>query len=77
MINKKRKDILKKAKKDGKIPLKPNSGDICPHCKRNWGTKENPRNWHRHHCIKTEKFIGWLCGDCNMSFHDQRRKNIS
>lgn len=72
---KQRKICLDKATKKGQIPEKPKPGDKCPQCKRSWGTNKKPRNWHRHHI--DDDFISWLCGDCNMSLHDQRHKNIN
>jgi len=65
--NKRRSKTLKEAHKNGEIPDMPNSGDICPNCNREWHGK-----WHRHHDDVNHKFIDWLCGNCNMSFHDQR-----
>lgn len=49
------------------IPEKPNKGDSCPNCNREW-----EGNWHRHHV--DDKFIAYICGHCNMSFSDQRNK---
>jgi hypothetical protein len=66
-INKRRTATLVEAFKNGEIPDTPNPGEICPHCNREWYGK-----WHRHHDDVNHKFIEWLCGDCNMSFHDQR-----
>ena len=64
--NKQRKKVF-----DGAyIPSKPNKGDNCPNCNRQWSG-----NWHRHH--EGDNFISWLCGHCNMSFSDQRNKLIS
>lgn len=65
--NKKRQKILNEANDKGLIPDKPNSGDICEGCGREWHG-----NWHRHHDDKTHEFISWLCGHCNMSQSDQR-----
>ena len=65
--NKKRDKTLKEAHNNGEIPEAPKSGDTCPHCERKWYG-----NWHRHHDDINHKFINWLCGNCNMSFHDQR-----
>ena len=62
--NKQRKEVLDNAD----IPPKPRAGTHCPHCQRAWSG-----NWHRHHV--GDKFVGWLCGHCNMSFSDQRNKN--
>lgn len=73
---KERKDTLKKAEKEGKIPPKPKPGDICTNCNRKWGSHEQPRNWHQDHNQKTHEFRRWLCGDCNMALHDHRH-NIS
>ena len=70
--DKERKDTLDNAKKAGKIPPKPNPGDICSNCHRSWGTPENPRNWHRDHDAIKNEFRRWLCGDCNMALHDHR-----
>jgi len=69
---KERKDTLKKATKEGKIPTQPKPGDICPKCQRKWGSEEKPRNWHRDHDAIKNEFRGWLCGDCNMAQHDHR-----
>jgi len=64
--NKQRKKVF-----DGAyIPSKPNKGDNCPNCNRQWSG-----NWHRHH--EGDNFISWLCGHCNMSFSDQRNKLIN
>ena len=70
--DKERKETLKKAGKEGKIPPKPAPGDVCKYCNRNWGSKEQPRNWHRDHDAIKNEFRGWLCGDCNMAKHDHR-----
>lgn len=67
--NKERKKVLDKFKNE--IPPKPKKGTRCPNCKRAWSG-----NWHRHHDKKTEKFIKWLCGNCNMALQDQRNSNI-
>ncbi len=64
--NKQRQDVFEKDKK--KIPDKPKNNDICPSCDREWDG-----NWHKHHI--DNDFICWICGDCNMSFRDQRNKN--
>jgi hypothetical protein len=64
--NKQRQKVLKNAT----IPPRPESGAPCSHCNRSWSGK-----WHRHHM--GEDFKGWLCGQCNMSLHDQRNKNAS
>jgi len=48
---------------------KPKKGDICDCCGREWY-----HNWHRHH--EGDKFIGYICGHCNMSLSDQRNKNF-
>jgi len=53
----------------GQIPPKPAKGDVCSHCQRQWSG-----NWHRHH--QGDKFLGWLCGHCNMSFSDHRNKGV-
>lgn len=73
---KERKDTLKKAEKEGKIPPPPAQGDICTNCNRKWGSSEKPRRWHRDHDAKKNEFRRWLCGDCNMALHDHRH-NIS
>jgi hypothetical protein len=70
--SKERKKTLEKANKEGKIPPKPEPGDICPNCNRNWGSIETPRNWHRDHDAIKNEFRRWLCGDCNMAQHDHR-----
>jgi hypothetical protein len=70
--DKERQETLKRAAKEGKIPPKPNPGDICPKCNRAWGAIDNPRNWHRDHDAIKNEFRGWLCGDCNMANHDHR-----
>jgi hypothetical protein len=72
IMNKERQNTLNRAKKEGKIPPKPNQGDICSHCNRSWGTKEQPKKWHRDHDAIQNEFRGWLCGDCNMAKHDHR-----
>jgi hypothetical protein len=72
LMNNERKNTLKRAKIEGKIPPKPNPGDICTGCNRNWGTIEQPRNWHRDHDAIKNEFRGWLCADCNMAKHDHR-----
>jgi hypothetical protein len=69
--NKKEKDETMKKDKN-KIPKKPEPGSMCPNCKRSWGTKENPRNWHKDHDAIKHEFRGWLCGHCNMSKSDHR-----
>jgi hypothetical protein len=61
--NKKRKIVLDSAD----IPEKPKKGDVCINCDRSWNG-----NWHRHHV--DDKYIGYICGHCNMSFNDQRNK---
>ena len=71
-----RKTTLDKATKNNEIKDKPLPGDICEKCNRKWGSKEQPRNWHRDHDAIQNKFRGWLCGDCNMAKHDHRH-NIS
>ncbi len=63
---------LKRARESGKIPPKPAAGAVCPNCKRNWGTPEEPRNWHQDHDAIQGIFRMWLCGDCNMAKHDHR-----
>ena len=68
-IGDKRKMILDKEK--DAIPEKPRPGSICPNCERAW-----QGNWHRHHDDVTEKFIKWLCGNCNMALQDQRNKQV-
>ena len=68
---KKEKDETMKKDKD-KIPEKPEPGSICPNCNRSWGTKENPRNWHKDHDAIKHEFRRWLCGHCNMSQSDHR-----
>ena len=73
--NKKEKDETMKKDKN-KIPNKPEPGSICPNCQRSWGTKDNPRNWHKDHDAIKHEFRGWLCGHCNMSKSDHRN-NIS
>ena len=65
--NKRRQQTLQVAHDNGEIPEMPKDGDTCPHCQREWHGK-----WHRHHDDVNHKFIDWLCGNCNMSFHDQR-----
>jgi hypothetical protein len=65
--NKRRAATLSEAHRNGEISDRPKEGDTCPHCSREWYG-----NWHRHHDDVNHKFIEWLCGDCNMSFHDQR-----
>lgn len=72
IMNDERKSTLKKAEINGEIKEKPAPGSKCPDCNRNWGTKENPRNWHRDHDAINNVFRGWLCGDCNMAKHDHR-----
>lgn len=72
LTNAERKSTLNKATLNGEIDDKPLAGDICPNCKRKWGTEENPRNWHRDHDAIKNVFRGWLCGDCNMAKHDHR-----
>ena len=74
IMNSERKATLDKAKKNGEIEDKPLGGAKCPGCKRNWGTEQEPRNWHRDHDAIQNKFRGWLCGDCNMAKHDHRHK---
>ncbi len=49
------------------IPPRPEPGSICPHCNRRW-----PGNWHRDHDHSTGKFLGWICGNCNMAFQNGR-----
>jgi hypothetical protein len=61
--NKQRKEVLDNAH----IPDKPNKGDVCLNCKREWNG-----NWHRHHV--GQEFVAYICGHCNMSFSDQRNK---
>lgn len=73
---KERESTLKAAIFENKIPPRPEPGDECPKCKRQWGTVENPRNWHRDHDAIKKEFRSWLCGDCNMANHDHRH-NIS
>ena len=73
-IDKERKDTLAKAAKAGKIPTKPNPGDICPNCHRSWGTPEKPKNWHRDHDAIKSEFRTWLCGLCNMALQDNRNR---
>jgi hypothetical protein len=68
---KKEKDETMKKDKD-KIPEEPEQGSMCPNCNRSWGTKENPRNWHKDHNAKTHEFRRWLCSNCNMAKHDHR-----
>ena len=68
--SKRRSSTLLEASENGEIPDMPSEGDICPHCDRKWFGK-----WHRHHDDVNHKFIDWLCGNCNMSFHDQRTPN--
>lgn len=67
-LNKKRKQILESEKSE--IPDKPKSGDICPNCERAW-----KGNWHRDHDYKTDKFVAWICGQCNMAMQDRRTPN--
>lgn len=74
LTSQERKRTLQKEKE--KIPPRPSPGDTCPQCKRAWGTKETPRNWHRDHDAIHNKFRRWLCGDCNMANHDHRH-NVS
>jgi len=62
--NQQRKKVLDNAQ----IPPRPKNGSTCTHCKREWSGK-----WHRHHV--GDRFMGWLCGHCNMSFSDQRNKD--
>jgi len=62
-IDKPRQELFKNVKLE-----KPKKGDSCPNCQRNWFG-----NWHRHHF---NDVVIYICGDCNMSFRDQRRKNI-
>jgi hypothetical protein len=69
--NAKRKKILNEAGKLGLIPPMPKSGEICSRCGRNWDGR-----WHRDHDDISETFIGWKCGQCNMSAADQRDVNI-
>ena len=73
-FNKERKETMKKDK--DKIPEKPEDGSICPNCNRAWGSKTQPRNWHRDHDAIKHEFRGWICGDCNMAKHDHRH-NLS
>ena len=63
------KNELDAAVKNIKIPARPIKGSVCTHCERMWSG-----NWHRHH--QEDRFIGWLCGHCNMSFNDHRNKHI-
>ena len=70
--DKERKDTLDRAEKEGKIPPKPNGGDICQKCNRKWGSIEKPKSWHRDHDAIKNEFRRWLCGDCNMALHDHR-----
>jgi hypothetical protein len=65
--NKRRSATLLESHKNGEIPDMPQEGHTCPNCSREWFGK-----WHRHHDDLNHKFIDWLCGNCNMSFHDQR-----
>lgn len=66
--DKKRREVLSQEK--DRIPPRPQKGAVCPNCNRAW-----PGNWHRHHSEKTNRFIGWLCGNCNMAMQDQRNPN--
>lgn len=56
-------------KNSSEVYEKPNPGDICPHCERSWFG-----NWHRHH--QGDKFLGYYCGNCNMSWQDHRNKDV-
>jgi len=67
--SKKHKKELKVATSNIDVGPKPSKGDMCKHCERKW-----EGNWHRHH--QGTKFIGWLCGHCNMSFSDHRNKEV-
>jgi len=67
-MNKSRHRTMSQEIKAGKIGEKPKSGDVCPSCNREWTGK-----WHRHHDSKSSKFKGWICSQCNMSLHDQRK----
>lgn len=69
--NAKRKQMLDEADKIGLIPEKPNKGDVCSRCKREWFG-----NWHRDHDDIDGTFRGWICGNCNMSLGDQRNVGI-
>ena len=64
--NKELKQAIKNAGGTGK---KPAPGSVCSHCEREWFG-----NWHRHH--QGDKFLGWLCGHCNMSFSDHRNEKV-
>ena len=63
------KNELDAAVKNIRIPPRPGSGSVCSHCERSW-----TGNWHRHH--QEDKFVGWLCGHCNMSLNDHRNKHV-
>ena len=60
-LNDQRQEVFK----NSEIPPKPEKGACCPECKRNWNGK-----WHKHHV--GEKFVAWICANCNMSHGDRR-----
>ena len=62
-LNAERKEILDQAD----IPPKPAKGGVCPKCNRKWWD-----SWHRDHSYETEKFRGWIYGNCNMRASDRR-----
>ena len=66
---KKSKKELDNAVKKIKIPPKPEPGTDCDDCERPW-----TGNWHRHH--QGDKFLGWICGQCNMSKSDHRNEHV-
>jgi hypothetical protein len=71
-LDQERANTLNAAAAAGQIPPQPAAGSICPGCTRAWGSRENPRNWHRDHDAINNEFRGWLCGQCNMSRQDHR-----
>ena len=63
------KNEFTEAISNGDVGPKPPRGSVCSDCERKW-----TGNWHRHH--QGDKFLGWICGHCNMSKSDHRNKDV-
>jgi len=63
-------DELKEHRKNKDIPNKPNKGDVCVSCEREWFGE-----WHLDHV--EDVLNGWICSQCNMSKPDHRHKELN
>lgn len=61
---------LKSLREINEVPEKPEHGDICVSCEREWFGE-----WHLDHV--GDSLNGWICSQCNMSKPDHRHKELN